>query len=193
MRSEPIRVVVGAGGYNNNPGWTHTNEDEINLLDKSTWLEKFKEGTLTAILAEHVWEHITYQEGVQAAKICYQFLHDDGYVRCAVPDGFFPDPAYQEMVQVGGPGPKDHPAASHQIVHNYKTLTAMFEEAGFDVILLEFCDEEGNFHHKEWDGKDGVIFRSMQYDPRNQYGKLTFPSLIIDARKRDGITSCSLP
>ena len=30
------KVVVGAEGYNNNPGWLHTNEDELNLLKRET-------------------------------------------------------------------------------------------------------------------------------------------------------------
>lgn len=92
-------------------------------------------------MAEHVWEHLTYQEGIKAAKICFEFLEPRGYVRCAVPDGFFQDEDYQKGVQVGGLGPADHPAASHKIVLNYKTITSMFESAGFEVNLLEYCDE----------------------------------------------------
>lgn len=55
---------------------------------------------------------------------------------------------------------KDHPAASHKIVHNYITLTEMFETAGFEVVLLEYCDENGRFYYNKWDANDGVIFRS---------------------------------
>lgn len=29
---EELKVVVGAEGYNNNPGWLHTQEGELNLL-----------------------------------------------------------------------------------------------------------------------------------------------------------------
>jgi predicted SAM-dependent methyltransferase len=177
-----IKVVIGAGEYNNNPGWTHTQEEELNLLDATSWANKFAKNSITAILAEHVWEHLTYEEGLKAARICYEFLKPSGYIRCAVPDGFFPDETYQNIVQIGGPGPKDHPAASHKIVHNYKTLSSMFETAGYDVRLLEYCDEAGKFHYNEWDGKDGIIFRSKRYDPRNQ-SKLICPSLIIDAFK----------
>ena len=86
-------------------------------------------------------------------------------------------------MQVGGPT-KDHPAASHKIVYNYKTLTKMFETAGFEIVLLEYCDENGQFYYKEWDANDGVIFRSKRYDPRNQGDKLGCPSLIVDAIKR---------
>lgn len=33
----------------------------------------------------------------------------------------------------------------------------MFKAAGFNVKLLEYSDEEGNFHYKEWD-KNKVYF-----------------------------------
>ncbi|WP_417897811.1 SAM-dependent methyltransferase [Bacillus haimaensis] len=178
-----MKVVVGAGEYHNNPGWLHTQEQELNLLDKSTWRNKFRENSLSAILAEHIWEHLTYEEGVEAAKVCYQFLAPNGYVRCAVPDGFFPNEEYQNIVKIGGPGPENHPAASHKIVHNYNSLSNMFKAAGFEVKLLEYCDEHGNFHFHDWDGKDGVIFRSKKYDPRNQGESVVFPSLIVDAIK----------
>ncbi|PLT28117.1 class I SAM-dependent methyltransferase [Peribacillus deserti] len=183
-KQEEIKVVIGAGEYNNNPGWLHTQEDELNLLNLTTWDEKFDENSITAILAEHVWEHLTYEEGIAAAQHCYKFLKPSGYIRCAVPDGFFRNDEYQKIVKVGGPGPKDHPAASHKIVHNYKILSAMFESAGYEVRLLEYCDEEGNFHTSEWDGNEGVIFRSKRFDPRNQGETPVFPSLIVDAIKR---------
>jgi len=183
IKQKKIKLVIGAGEYNNNPGWLHTNEEELNLLKREDWIKRFDPNSLAVILAEHVWEHLSYEEGIEAAKVCYEFLKHGGYIRYAVPDAFFPDEEYQEGVQVGGPGPKDHPAASHKIVHNYETLRKMFETVGFEVKLLEYCDEEGNFHYNEWDGVDGVIFRSKKYDPRNQGDKLVFPSLIIDAIK----------
>ncbi|MCB5238356.1 class I SAM-dependent methyltransferase [Niallia circulans] len=183
MNEKSIKLVIGAGEYRNNPGWIYTQEEELNLLNESTWIH-FNKSSIDAILAEHVWEHLTFKEGVQAAFLCYQYLKPSGYIRCAVPDGFFPDKSYQQIVQVGGPGPKDHPASTHKIVHNYQTLSRMFEIAGFDTKLLEYCDEKGIFHENDWDGEDGVIFRSKKYDPRNKGEKLLFPSLIIDAIKR---------
>lgn len=179
-----IKVVVGAGKYSNNPGWIETQEEELSLLNAKTWETKFTKGSISAILAEHVFEHLTYGEGIEAAKLCYRYLKPSGYVRCAVPDGYFPDETYQKIVQVGGPGPSDHPAATHKIVHNYHTLSEIFETAGFEINLLEYCDEKGNFHYHEWNKADGVIFRSKKCDPRNQGDTLAFPSLIIDAIKR---------
>ncbi|MGE6753822.1 class I SAM-dependent methyltransferase [Rossellomorea sp. NPDC071047] len=183
MTSNEIKIVIGAGEYVNNPGWIHTQEEDLNLLDESTWENKFHESSVDALLAEHVWEHLTYEEGLEASKLCMKYLKPSGYIRCAVPDGYFPDESYQRIVQVGGPGPKDHPAASHKIVHNYHTLTRMFETVGFEVTLYEYFDEEGTFHQNHWDGSDGVIFRSKKFDPRNQGERLAFPSLIIDAVK----------
>ncbi|MCA0970924.1 methyltransferase domain-containing protein [Halobacillus litoralis] len=180
---ERTRVVIGAGEHSNNPGWIETQESELNLLKKEDWNRRFDEGSIDAVLAEHVWEHLTYEEGREAARICYEHLKPGGYIRCAVPDGYFPDEAYQEGVQVGGPGPADHPAASHKIVHTYKTLRAMFEEAGFHVRLLEYCREDGTFIYEEWDETDGFIYRSRRFDHRNQNGTLGFTSVIVDAVK----------
>lgn len=183
MSLNEIKIVIGAGEYMNNPGWIHTQEEDLDLLDERTWVNRFHETYVDAILAEHVWEHLTYEEGLKAAELCMKFLKPSGYIRCAVPDGYFPDESYQRIVQVGGPGPKDHPAAGHKFVHNFQTLTKMFETAGFVVTLLEYFDEEGMFHQNHWDGADGVIFRSKKFDPRNHGDKMAFPSLIIDAVK----------
>lgn len=180
---EKLKIVIGAGEFNNNPGWLHTQEDKLDLKNEETWSMMFKKESIDGMLAEHVWEHLTYDEGIEAAKICYKYLKKDGYIRCAVPDAYFKDEAYQKIVQIGGPGPKDHPASDHKIVYNYQLLTKMFETAGFKVKLLEYCDENGQFHCNQWYEEDGVIFRSKKIDPRNQGKVLKFPSLIVDAIK----------
>ena len=43
----------------------------------------------TAFLAEHVWEHMTFEEGCLAAQNGYDYLADGGYVCAAVPDKHF--------------------------------------------------------------------------------------------------------
>ena len=67
-KQEEVKLVIGAGIYNNNPGWIHTQEEELSLLKKKQWKDKFN--SVTAILAEHVWEHLTFEEGIEAAKNC---------------------------------------------------------------------------------------------------------------------------
>nr|WP_131848291.1 SAM-dependent methyltransferase [Baia soyae] len=187
--SENIKVVIGAEGINNNPGWIHTDQHELSLLNRNDWIKRFSPNSIHTILAEHVWEHLTYEEGIQAAIICHEFLQPGGFIRCAVPDGHFPDPAYQQIVQVGGPGPPDHPAASHQIVYTHTTITAMFEAAGFDVTLLEYFDKNGQFQYHDWNEQDGFIYRSKRFDHRNQDGNMGFTSLIVDAGKPKTPTS----
>ena len=56
-------------------------------------------------------------------------------------------------------------------------------KAGFEVDLLEYCDEEGRFHYNQWDAMGGPIYRSLLMDHRNRDGRIGFVSLIVDARK----------
>ena len=87
------------------------------------------------------------------------------------------------MVKVGGPGHEAHPAYAHKIVYDYKTLVNVFESAGFEVTLLEYCDEQGDFHYREWDESKGKICRSYRFDSRNSKNNLGMVSIIIDAVK----------
>ena len=48
----------------------------------------------------------------------------------------------------------------------------MFESAGFQVRLLEYCDENGKFHYNDWNEKDGFIYRSKRFDHRNRDNQL---------------------
>ncbi|MFP3470791.1 hypothetical protein R0J90_12185, partial [Micrococcus sp. SIMBA_144] len=114
MENKDLKIVIGAGPYHNNPGWLHMQEEDLTLLGEITWSNMFEKSSISALLPEHVWEHLTYEEGLQAANICMKYLKPSGYIRCAVPDGYFPDEEYQRIVQIGGPGPEDHPAASHK-------------------------------------------------------------------------------
>ena len=177
-----MRIIVGAGKTKYN-GWISTQEQELNLLSIDQWNNLIKSGEIEAILAEHVWEHLSYEDGEIAAKNCYRFLKPGGYIRCVVPDKNFKNEWYQNMVKIGGPGHEAHPAYEHKVVYDYKTLVKVFESAGFEVTLLEYCDEQGDFHYREWDESKGKIGRSYRFDSRNSNGNLGMVSIIIDAVK----------
>lgn len=177
-----LRVILGAGETTQD-GWISTQEHELNLLSPEDFQRMFGSAAVDAFLAEHVWEHMTEDEGRQAAANCYAALKPGGYIRCAVPDLNFHNEAYQKLVQVGGPGPADHPAASHKIVYDYRLLTSVFEDAGFDVTLHEYCDERGAFHYTWWNPDDGKVGRSYRFDTRNSADQLGMVSIILDARK----------
>lgn len=179
-KKSPLKVIVGAGRACQ-IGWIPTDIDQINLLETNSWDKFFSINSIDAILAEHVWEHLTEQEASIAAHNCFNYLKSHGYIRVAVPDGFKPSIDYINAVKPGGTGAG---AEDHKVLYNYRTISKLFESAGFEIELLEYYDEEGKFHYKEWDPDKGLITRSSRYDERNQHGNLNYTSIIIDARKK---------
>lgn len=179
-----MKIIIGAGKTSYD-GWISTQESELNLLCREDFERQFSLEKPTAFLAEHVWEHMTFEEGCEAAKNCFDFLAPGGYIRAAVPDANFRNEWYQSIVRVGGNGDPNHPAFTHKIVYDYRKFTEVFFRAGFQVELLEWCDEAGVFHHRDWDPKDGKIGRSLRFDTRNTGGKLGMVSIILDAKKPD--------
>ncbi len=179
---QPLKVIIGAGEQSFD-GWLPTHKEQLDLLRREDWIASFGKRRADAFLCEHVFEHLDESEGRQAAAICYEFLRQGGYIRCAVPDANFRDETYQQLVKIGGPGPLDHPASDHKIVYDYKLLKDVFENVGFEVNLLEYCDEQGRFHYNQWSFGDGPIYRSLLSDHRNKNGSIGFVSLIIEAKK----------
>lgn len=182
--TQPLKVIIGAG-ETNFPGWIAKQEHELDMLALKSWKRCFTPQSVDAMLAEHVFEHLTFEEGIIAAHNCFKYLKPGGYLRAAVPDKNFDNEWYQNLVQIGGPGPADHPAASHKIVYDYQLFQQVFETAGFCVNLLEYCDEKGTFHYKYWNPADGRIGRSLRFDTRNEQkaGALGMVSIILDAYK----------
>ena len=177
--SDPCRIIVGAGSSRYD-GWIATEINVLNLLRPNDWARFFGERKIDAILAEHVWEHLTPEESEIAARTCYRYLKPGGYLRVAVPDANNPTPEYIEYVRPGGSGPD---AEDHKCLYNYRTLKELFEAVGFQVCLLEFFDEDGILHFKDWDPEDGMIRRSKRFDRRNSDGVLCYTSIILDAYK----------
>ncbi|MEM6820423.1 MAG: hypothetical protein AAF558_00580 [Verrucomicrobiota bacterium] len=177
-----MKVIIGAGEQRWD-GWIATQGEELNLLDERTWQAFFGEQKADAFLCEHVFERISIHEAKKAAETIYNYLKPNGYIRLAVPDRLFPNEAYQKTIQIGGPGPIDHPAADHKVVYGYREFSGVFEEAGFQVSLLEYHDETGAFHVSNWDPEEAPIYRSSKLDHRNRDGIIRFASIIIDARK----------
>ena len=127
-----MNVIIGAGEQRWD-GWIPTHQDELDLLDEVSWKRFFGDRLPDKLLCEHVFEHLSLEEGKHAAGIIFCYLKPGGYIRLAVPDAYFTNEEYQRIIQVGGPGPKDHPAADHKVVYNYRLLKDVFEEAGFEV------------------------------------------------------------
>ncbi|TLV00954.1 class I SAM-dependent methyltransferase [Dyadobacter luticola] len=178
-RSKPINMVVGSM-YSVYKGWIHSDIETLNLLKKSDWEKYFEENSIDKILAEHVWEHLTPEEGKLAFKNCYTFLKSGGRLRVAVPDGYNPFEEYIDYVKPGGTG---NGADDHKILYNYQLMSGFLQDIGFKVVPIEYYDEQGKFHKNPWNPEDGMIRRSADHDARNKDGKLVYTSLIIDAFK----------
>jgi predicted SAM-dependent methyltransferase len=182
-KRSPIKVIVGAGTQRQ-PGWISTEREYLNLLKPEDWERYFDVGSIDRIFAEHVLEHLTLEEGISAAHLCYQYLRPGGVMRIAVPDGFHPAPEYLARVapRLEGPG-------GHKMLFTYQTLAELFESVGFETDLLEYFDEDGRFHRKDWDPQDGNVdraygkaFRQRRYlDDKGR--ELEYTSLIMDAAK----------
>ena len=178
-RTKPVNMVVGSM-FSLYKGWIHSDIETLNLLKKSDWEKYFEENSIDKILAEHVWEHLTEEEGKLAFQHCYTYLKPGGFLRVAVPDGYNPSEEYINYVKPGGTG---NGADDHKILYNYKLMSGFLHEIGFTVKLLEYFDENGQFHKTPWKPEDGMIRRSADHDSRNRDGKLGYTSLIIDAYK----------
>ncbi|WP_448701701.1 class I SAM-dependent methyltransferase [Mucilaginibacter sp. AW1-3] len=179
VRKPDVKIVVGASDIFDK-GWVPTDMEFLNLLKEGDWKNYFKPDTISAILAEHVWEHLTPEQGELAASHCFKYLKPGGHLRIAIPDGNHPKPEYIEHVRIGGSGPGAH---DHKVLYTYKTLSAMLERVGFKVRLLEYFDENGQFHEAAWKSEEGHIRRSKNNDKRNAGGELNYTSLIADAIK----------
>lgn len=68
-----MKIILGAG-KTVFEGWISTQEEELNLLDRQAFEKQFQKNSIEPMLAEHVWEHMTKEEGMIAAKHCYEFL-----------------------------------------------------------------------------------------------------------------------
>ena len=173
------KIVIGSA-ERVEAGWIPTERAYLDLLTPSDWERFFQPGSIDAILAEHVWEHLTAEKGRTAAETCYRYLKPGGYLRIAVPDGFNPDPQYRSWVCVGGasPGQIDN---GHQVLYTYVSLRALLENAGFRVEFYEYYDEGGTFHCVDFDVSKGKIWRSRRFDRSNPNGALGFASIVLDA------------
>jgi len=176
-----MKIVVGAGSTHY-PGWLSLQQSELDLTDSNGWARLFRPASLSAILAEHVIEHLTVEQTCQAFKLCYRYLKPGGYLRIAVPDGFHTSRAYYEWVRPGGIWNGD----DHKQLLNYKSLARLLCRANFRVLLREYFDETGNLHAPGFDQSHGNIRRSHQ----NPYSIILglavsarYTSLVCDAFK----------
>ena len=185
------RVIVGAGPVQRD-GWVSLQRDDLRIEDWTQWARLFRPNSIDAILTEHTLEHLTPLEASLSVQNFRRYLTDDGYVRCAVPDGFHPSPAYLNWVTPGSDGERwlqgfrgtNEPG--HKTLWNYITLSALFQSQGFAIILREWFDDYGVFHKCEWSADHGYIRRCQGCPWSNLLSFIVgapYTSLVVDAIK----------
>ena len=175
-----LKIIIGSANTKY-ADWLATNIESLNILKESSFESLLGEKKVDRFLAEHVFEHIDYEDAIVGLKNCNRFMNKGGTIRIAVPDGFHPNPDYIEMVKPGGYG---WGSDDHKLLYTYQSLSRVLESAGFEVRLLEYYDEQGEFHYNDWKSEDGHVMRSMRYDKRF-HEPLGYSSLIIDGIKSE--------
>lgn len=183
-RGEKIRIIAGAA-ETFQVGWYSTNEQWLDVTDPADWQRVFHGKRLIAhVVAEHVFEHLTYDECRKALANIFSHMVNGGRVRIAVPDGYHPDEDYLRHVGIDGIGTD---AADHKQLLNVDVLFQLFREAGFEPTHLEGYDSEGNLVRNSYSTDDGFIQRSRSNaspDSRNKPGFVDADtSLIVDGIK----------
>ena len=179
VRRRPLKIVLGSSGLHVGD-WLLTEMDQLNVVIEADWQRYFQRDSVDTVLAEHVWEHLTPAQALQAARNCYAFLRPGGRLRIAVPDGLHPDPEYIDAVKPMGSASGSE---THQVLYTCDSLKQLLESVGFSTQVLECFDAQGNFIRADWDPRDGMIRRSARFDSRNSDGLLRYTSVIIDALK----------
>jgi len=177
--SSDIKIIVGAGPTKYE-GWFSTDISTLDVTNENHFKKYFKKKKINRILAEHVLEHLTKQELELMIRNFYKYSTEEINIRIAVPDGFHTDKEYIEKVKPGGIG---EGAEDHKHLFNYNSLAEFFESKSFKTKLIEYWDEEGNFHTGYANDENGYVKRSFINDSRNSDGKPHYTSLIIDFSK----------
>ena len=175
---DPLKVVIGSGPTSFR-GWIETDRDSLDITSPADWRRLFKPATIDRLLAEHVLEHLSESECRIALRQSRHYLKTGGIFRIAVPDGYHRDATYVEAVRPGGSSPD---SAGHQTLFNYRMLSQIATDEGFTCELLEYFDENGQFHRVDWNIEDGFVERSERFDSRNKQSQLAYTSLIVDLR-----------
>lgn len=174
-----MKVQFGCGD-NFLEGWKNLREHESDI----TKTLRFDNESVDFILAEHVLEHVTPQDGYRFLRECLRILKPGGVVRIIVPDidkiWRMPSDEYRALVKhelpkwwpvIGWNVPENHTPSDRELIetlifcHGHRSvytadlLETLMETAGFEVQECEY----GKSQHSELDGID-FHWRWMSWD-----------------------------
>ncbi len=167
-----VKIIIGSGSTQYD-GWIATDLPHFNILKENDWNCFFSVHKVDNFLAEHVLEHLSEREVEKVLQFAYSYLKKGGYFRIAVPDGNNPDPKYIDDVSPFGKIGSYH---GHKSLWNYKTFSELAKKNKFEIKILEYFNEKGNYILNSFTDGNGWISRTG----KNQN---TEKSLIVDLIK----------
>lgn len=171
-----VKIILGAG-QTRLEGWIATDVPAFDVRRRDHWRALFPAAAIDSMLAEHVFEHLTHEELSKFLDVAREFLAAGGRIRIAVPDGCHPDADYINSVKPGGTGVG---AGDHKSLYTFELIGELLQEQGYRHELLEYFDQAGQFHQRDWSAEEGLVSRSADHDERNADGRLNYTSLIVD-------------
>ncbi len=179
-KHKEICLIIGAGPTKYS-GWFSTDIHTLDVTKDEDFKKYFSKRKINKILAEHVLEHLPIEEIKIMLSNFYSYSADNLNIRIAVPDGYHSNEKYIKKVKPGGTGEGSY---DHKHLFNYKSLSDIFEEAGFKANPVEYWNDEKNFITTYKNNENGFIKRSFINDNRNSDGNPNYTSLIIDFTKK---------
>jgi predicted SAM-dependent methyltransferase len=199
LQSHPVRKLqIGAGGADY-PSWLNT---DIEPSPEEVYLDATQhfplpDGSIEYIFAEHVIEHLTYEQGLGMLRECHRVLAPGGKIRLATPNllkyfALFQEPVTEEMKHyvadklMHDKWPESsRPAATimnlefrsfgHQFLYDPATLSDSLAQKGFQTIT--------QFHPGESDDPQlrGI---EMRHNNRVVRDANDYESMVLQAVRR---------
>lgn len=130
-------------------GWSNVDRegDGLDLCFDVTQAWPIEDGSIRFIYSEHVFEHLTPEEGQKALEQAYRVLEDGGVIRTAMPDLdflcsiYFEDWRKQDWIQNRGYGHIKTKAEmlntsfyfwGHKWIYNFEEFAIRLSDSGFN-------------------------------------------------------------
>ena len=165
LTCKEVKIVVGAGPTKYRE-WFSTDIVTLDITKEYDFIKYFSKKKIKNILAEHVIEHLAYNDFIKFLQITKKYLKKGGIIRIAVPDKFHPSQYVRELTGVQGlePGADDH-----KYFYGIDDLEKIAVENSFLIDKIEYFDEKGFFHTKSFNYDNGYISRCS----KNYKGRFT--------------------
>ena len=161
--AEVLRLVVGAGATKY-PGWISIEKYILDVTKREDWVALLGSRKVDNILSEHVFEHLEYENSIQAFCNIAEFLADGGVFRWAVPDGYHPSAYVRKLTGTHG---TELGADSHKYFYTIDDIPEIEDITGLKAVPLEFFCKDGFFVGNPIDSNKGYIQRcSKNYKGR---------------------------